>query len=161
MQTFNLLAISPENVKIPLLLFEKLTKKYYQEEWAHKYDEIANCTVLTVEQNTLREVRVQKQYLQAMQMIAISGKVRLHQYMKIPCITIVIMLSLSIIRKYIIYMLIVGAAYNMAEEEQLMSTFIDCITETFDHIFKSVIANKRTSLILDSLRQLLMELEVS
>ena len=58
-------------------------------------------------------------------------------------------------------MLILGAAYNMAEEEQLMSTFIDCITETFDHIFKSVIANKRTSLILDSLRQLLMELEVS
>ena len=73
MQTFNLLAISPENVKIPLLLFEKLTKKYYQEEWAHKYDEIANCTVLTVEKNTLREVKVQKQYLQAMQTIAISG----------------------------------------------------------------------------------------
>ena len=73
MQTFNLLAISPENVKIPLLLFEKLTKKYYQEEWAHKYDEIANCTVLTVEQNALREVKVQKRYLQAMQTIAISG----------------------------------------------------------------------------------------
>ena len=59
----------PETVKIPLLLFEKLTKKYYQEEWAHRYDEIANCTVLTVEQNVLREVKVHKQYLQAMQKI--------------------------------------------------------------------------------------------
>ena len=77
-QIFNLLAISPENVKIPLLLFEKLTKKYYHEEWAHKYDEIANCTVLTVEQNAFREVKVHKQYLQAMQ-AAMSGKVCLCQ----------------------------------------------------------------------------------
>ena len=59
----------------------------------------------------------------------------------------------------VIIVLIIGAAYNMAEE-QLMSTFIDCITETFDHIFKSVIANSRTSLMLDSLHLLLMELEV-
>ena len=59
----------PETVKIPLLLFEKLMKKYYQEEWAHKYDEIANCTALTVEQNVLREIKVHKQYLQAMQKI--------------------------------------------------------------------------------------------
>ena len=59
----------PETVKIPLLLFEKLTKKYYQEEWAHKYDEIANCTVLMIERNVLREVKVHKQYLQAMQKI--------------------------------------------------------------------------------------------
>ena len=49
----------------------------------------------------------------------------------------------------------------MVEEEQLMSTFIDCVMETFDHLFKSEIATKRTSLMLDSLRQLLMELEVS
>ena len=47
-QTFNLLVMSPENVNIPLLLFDKLTKKYYQEEWTLKYDEIANCTVLMV-----------------------------------------------------------------------------------------------------------------
>ena len=61
--------MSPENVKIPLLLFDKLTKKYYQEEWALKYDEVANCTVLMVEQNILREVRIHKQYLQAVQKI--------------------------------------------------------------------------------------------
>ena len=61
--------MSPENVKIPLLLFDKLTKKYYQEEWALKYDEVANCTVLMVEQNILREVKIHKQYLQAVQKI--------------------------------------------------------------------------------------------
>jgi hypothetical protein len=65
--------MSPESIKIPQLLFEKLTKKYYQEEWAHKYEEIANCTVLTVEQDVLREVKVHKQYLQAMQKIVKSG----------------------------------------------------------------------------------------
>ena len=59
----------PDNVKIPRRLFEKLTKKYYQEEWAYKYDQIANCTVLTVDQNILREVRVHRQYLQAMKNI--------------------------------------------------------------------------------------------
>lgn len=59
----------PDNVRIPRLLFEKLMKKYYQAEWAHKYDEIVNCTVLTVEHNILKEVKVHKQYLQAMQNI--------------------------------------------------------------------------------------------
>lgn len=63
------MAMCPENVKIPRLLFEKLMKKYYQEEWAHKFDEIANCTVLTAKQNILREVQVHKQYLLAMQNI--------------------------------------------------------------------------------------------
>ena len=72
----------PENVKIPRQLFEKLTKKYYQEEWAHKYDEIANCTVLTTKQNVLREVKVHKQYLLAMQNIvkhSSTGTACMHQ----------------------------------------------------------------------------------
>ena len=54
----------------------------------------------------------------------------------------------------------IGTAHT-EKEEQLMTTFIDCITETFDHIFTSVTANIRTSQMLDSLRLLLMELEVS
>lgn len=48
-----------------------------------------------------------------------------------------------------------------AEDEELMLTFIDCITEVFDHIFTSVIANEYTSQMLQSLRLLVSELNVS
>ena len=55
----------------------------------------------------------------------------------------------------------IGTAHT-EKEEQLMITFIDCIMETFDHIFTPAIAKMRTSQMLDdSLRPLLMELEVS
>ena len=48
-------------------------KKWYQAEWAHKYDEIAKCTILAVECNVLKEVKVHKQYLQAMQNMTSSS----------------------------------------------------------------------------------------
>ena len=89
----------PDNVKIPQLLFEKLTKKYYQEEWAYKYDQIANCTVLTVEQNVLREVRVHRQYLQAMKnilmMYSSTGPGKSMPVKKMPCRTILYSSKLS------------------------------------------------------------------
>lgn len=60
----------PENARIPWVIFERLMKKYYLEEWANKHDEIYDCTVLTVEYDTkkrLKFLNVHRQYLWAMQ----------------------------------------------------------------------------------------------
>ena len=59
-QAFRLLALCPESSKVPLVLFERLMKKYFREEWAQRLMELESCTIIKI--TVEHESELPKQY---------------------------------------------------------------------------------------------------
>ena len=55
-----MLILCPEYWKIPIVLFERLMKKYYGEHWAQKIDELQKCTIITIERDIRRDCKFLK-----------------------------------------------------------------------------------------------------